>query len=166
MTEQPTRELFAKRLRAMMRSVRQNVKRVGWHATGVFPDQSTAVPVFWLYTTGLWQTYQHPELMIFGVNPNAAHGIVTGVVQTHIAKGRVFADGERVAGLVIGPFDIFFRAAPAMDEEYPCSTSKFFYGHADFPVLQLVLPDTHNRFPWDDACEEKIALTQQLLVRE
>lgn len=144
-----------------MREVSNNIDKYGWHLTGVFPTEDAPMPTYFCYTTGLIER-GHPELVTFGLQPRIAHMLMTIAYDEFIKKGRVFQDGETVAGLANLP--VFFRSMPADHPEYPLGTGRRLYGVDTFPALQMVLPDAQGRFPWDPGCDEKMIVTQQLTV--
>lgn len=151
---------FQRRLRQLDQRVAADVARVGWHMTGVFPTSDEPGPYF-CYTVGLFKTYGHPELITFGLNPHIAQILVQQLVDNHIKGGRTFQDGERVEGEVRDGYSMWFRSAPVDDDQYPLSTAKRFYHGTDFPALQIVMPDTQNRFPWEPGCEQRMIDIQE-----
>ncbi len=48
--------------------MRSDVEKFGWHVLKIFSDTESA-PSF-AYTVGLEKTFDHPELVIFGLNDN------------------------------------------------------------------------------------------------
>ncbi|HEY1292876.1 MAG TPA: DUF4262 domain-containing protein [Chloroflexota bacterium] len=141
--------------------VEDDIRRTGWHVTGVFPSEDGGVPTYFVYTAGLWGTLQHPELIVFGLRPEVAHGIFSGV-RERILKGERFEDGQ-FADRVVRNYRVYFHRVRNDDDMYPTTSATAYYGHRDYEVLQIVLPDMQDRFPWDPACDEKMRLTQQLL---
>ena len=55
-----------------------NIQQSGWHCNAVGAGES--YPTF-VYTVGLEHSYGHPELIIFGLAPATAHGILSKIVQ-------------------------------------------------------------------------------------
>ena len=73
-----------------MHTCRENIARDGWHATGVLAGPGKPG---YIYTTGLTVTYRHPELVITGLPPEAAHGVLCAAVG--VAASRPFLDRVR-----------------------------------------------------------------------
>src|SRR5688572_12220497 len=71
------------------------VRHHGWYAANVFD----ANPPF-LYSIGLMQELDHPEFIVFGLEPNNAHALISGLIH-EIRSGRSFAE----PGVESGSFD-------------------------------------------------------------
>jgi hypothetical protein len=143
-------------------AIRQNIKQYGWHVMTVFPHEDDSVKTWFCYTVGLFAKQQHPELIVFGLQPRVAHAVFSEV-RDRVIAGQRFTNGQIVRDLVQGDFPILFLKAPNDDPDYPTSGASAYYGHDDYPVLHLVLSDADKRFPWDPKCAPHMALTQQLL---
>lgn len=139
-----------------MRTCRGNIRRGGWHATGILdaPGQPGYV-----YTTGLTVTWRHPELVISGLPPHAAHGVLCAAVERIREDGPLenggeydrIADGFRVRVRDIAP--AFCRLSFAVSDR--------FYGRTVL-VRQIVWPDPHGRFPGDPRCDPGMADVQDI----
>ena len=100
------------------------------------------------YTVGLFGV-GHPELLIVGVGPNTASGVLNDV-SAKIRAGRNIVAGEMlsfedwphrvVAEVVPNPGEIAFAA------------NRFYQrpAEASVPLLQLTYDDKNGRFPWED----------------
>jgi hypothetical protein len=100
------------------------------------------------YTVGLFGV-GHPELLIVGVGPNTASGVLNDV-SAKIRAGRNIVAGEMlsfadwphrvVAEVVPNPGEIAFAA------------NRFYQRpvEASVPLLQLTYDDKNGRFPWED----------------
>ena len=101
------------------------------------------------YSIGLYQTYKHPEVIVFGLNPEVTHWVINELAR-RIKAGRRCEVGKKYRGLLEG-YGCMFRAVPK--ECYPdyFGSALAFYPGNDFPAWQLVWPDKQRRFPWS-AC--------------
>jgi hypothetical protein len=135
----------------LMRQVEANVTRCGWHATGVFGGG-----VLFMYTTGL-TSGDHPELVITGLPPAAAHGVLAEAVEV-IRSGTPLAPGRDYAGIAAG-FPVRFRDVDQDACRHPLSVTTRFYGKR-VPALQLVWPDPQGRFPGEPGCDPAMAAAQ------
>ena len=91
----------------------------------------------------------HPELLIFGVDPETAAGVLN-TLGDHIRSGETLLPGRLIAfdewphriilESVPNPGDIVFRANDFYRR--PAESS--------VPVLQLCYDDDAGRFPWED----------------
>jgi len=102
------------------------------------------------YTVGLFGL-GHPELLIFGVPPKTAGGVMNDL-GSRVRNGEALLPGQLVTfdwwphrvipEVVPNPGDIVF-------------TANDFYQRPDeysVPVLQLSYDDTAGRFPWEEDC--------------
>src|SRR3954452_2624494 len=70
----------------MEEEIAEVVRKHGWYALSV----SDHNPPF-LYTIGLMQTLNHPELIMFGLEASNTHALFSGLVRD-IRNGRSFAE--------------------------------------------------------------------------
>ena len=137
-------------------AVRTHVRQHGVHLTyvsggacsapGCCSGTDDAGPAFG-YTTGLFGL-RHPELLVFGVGPETAFGLLN-TVAARVRGGERLKSGESltfeqwesrvVVETVPNPGDIVYTA------------NRFYRRRASrsVPVLQLTYDDAAGRFPWD-----------------
>lgn len=138
-----------------------DIKTYGWVVMAI--GATDYQPQF-AYTVGLWKTYNHPELICFGLSPKTLHSILN-------SAGRLVRDGQR---LHVGrDYDDFFSGGTAqfinvdprnLNDYFGYAVS--FNGKADFPALQLVWTDRNKRYPWEENFEEALVYQQPLLDRQ
>jgi hypothetical protein len=132
-------------------TVLDNIARTGFHITQILPEPTHDG---WSFSAGLYENYQHPEVIVFGQKPQWQASLINEVAD-RIKAGAVFESGKRYAGLIPPDYQVEFRAI-----EYPhwyhdlVGNTIWYYqscGKADhpFPLLQLIWPDLEHRFPWD-----------------
>jgi hypothetical protein len=136
----------------MMRTVEGNITRCGWHSTGVGGG--------FLYTTGL-AGRGHPELVIAGLPPDTAHGLVASAFDL-IKSGTMLAPGKDYEGIAAG-FPVRFKAVDQDSCLHPLSVTTRFYG-GRVPALQLLWPDPQGRFPGEPYCDRRMAAAQDISV--
>jgi hypothetical protein len=141
----------------VLRGCREAVDRVGWHCVGVF--QGRTDPPF-NYTTGLWKTHAHPELMICGIDPERGYGAISAAV-TLIERGARLTPGEDVAEVLVG-YPVRFRDVDPFGCRLSFTVSNLFYDGWEVSRLQLLFPDKHGRFPGDPRCSPAIARGQYI----
>lgn len=146
-------EGFSGRVADLMRQVEANVTRVGWHATGVFGYGETFV-----YTTGLTGG-DHPELVIAGLPPEAAHDVLAAAVGL-VKSGTPLTPGRDFEDIVTG-YPVRFRDVDQDRCKHPLSVTTRFYGRR-VPALQLVWPDPHGLFPGEPGCDPASAEMQDI----
>ncbi len=138
----------------------QRIQDRGWALGAVMAGGGTPG---WLYTVGLYQTFGHPELIVFGL-PMAA-GSMFEVVVDRIAEGHELPVDE--------PTDAFFVGSTAVLRPVnlhwyrpfvPLTT--WFYGSSQPPMLQILWRDTQGRLPWEKGCERWTTRRQPLLYHD
>lgn len=139
-----------------MHACRENIRRYGWHATGVFASQGSPE---YVYTTGLTETYGHPELVIAGLPARTGHSLLVAAAE-RIEQDGPLEDGtgyDRIAsGFLVRARDV----APAFCR-LEFSVSKAYYGRP-VAVRQLVWPDPQGRFPGEPGCDPGMARVQDI----
>jgi len=125
----------------ILASARRNIAIHGYSITYVFGDE---VDVPFCYSVGLWETWSHPELLLYGLSWDDT-ATVMGALSRQIRDGRRFADGEIDEEM----FDrkiAFVNVAPGRYEGRIPVTIMYYEGF-DFPLLQVITPDEGGRFP-------------------
>lgn len=141
------------------RTFASDVEEYGWHVILV-PEDGEG-PAF-AYSVGLFQTFGHPEIIIFGLNVSVMHEIIDGIAE-QVKQGRRFTDGEIASGILEG-FDVrFCEVARRHYPEY-LGCARRFYGD-DFTVLQCLWPDRRGRFPSDPDLPEGLRARQPVLAQ-
>src|SRR5688572_23904947 len=68
----------------------EDVKKFGWHAVTIIDDPALT----FVYTVGLMETTNHPELCVFGLKSDSAHQLLSAMVRI-IREGQGVIPGER-----------------------------------------------------------------------
>jgi hypothetical protein len=138
-----------------------DVNEYGWHMITVPPDDQG--PGF-TYTIGLFKSYGHPEVIIFGLPIPVMQGVLD-VVAEIVKDGRRFVDGEQTDDVMEG-YACAFRTVHRDHYRGHFGFAIWFYrtlGQEAFPALQCIWPDKGRRFPWERDCLESIHALQPLL---
>ena len=144
-----------------MQRIHDDVAEFGWHVVAVKVDGTTE-DIF-AFTVGLFQTHEHPELVIVGLPMKSAHGILSTCVQ-RIEEGKRFEDGQART-------DVLNRFTAAVVEVDRSHYSEYlgsaigFYESEDFPVLQIVWPDRNNLLPWQAGYDHESFGSQTVLAK-
>lgn len=126
---------------AFMTKLGDEIEERGFSTTAVFPTADSPGPWF-AYTIGLRKTYDHPELIVYGLGQDEAGGILAGAVDL-IQAGTRLEPGRRYAK-ILRDFDVETRAVGAPG--YPLNMARRYYGE-DVEAIQLVWPDAAGVFP-------------------
>jgi hypothetical protein len=127
-------------------NIRRNIETHGRCvlSVGCGPD----TPPF-SYTIGNW-IKRLPELLVFRLAPVDALSVLNDLSQQMIGRDTTFNDGDVVS--LGGAFPV--KIVDANDEartDYTLGANRF-YGHQDYQVLQVLVPDKEGRFPDDPLC--------------
>ena len=140
----------------------ENVDEVGWHYVVVSGDDEG--PGF-VFTIGLFQNREHPELIVVGLPPETANGLLD------ILMLKIFGENERIE-----PFRRYDDVAkglalvfvPVGVEHYRdyLGYANWYYGALPkpYPALQLVWPDKGGRFPWEEGYDRAFDALQPVLA--
>jgi Domain of unknown function (DUF4262) len=137
------------------RNLLGNIQRHGWQCTSV-----SASPPF-SYTIGLYRSFGHPELIIFGLEHEVAHGIL-GVAARAAAAGHPFDLQSPTDRLLEGYSSVFVEVPQTEYENYVLSALWYYEGKS-FPLFQVVWPSASGDFPWHPAEAPSFAMEQPVL---
>ena len=134
----------------------------GWYAASV----SDHDPPF-LYTIGLMQTFNHPEFIVFGLDPANAHVLFSQLVQD-IRAGRSYGE-PNVYQVNIGGENHRIGVRPVHVTQHPLYLG-FAMGYCrhigrwgELEAMQVFWPDSSGRFPFDAGCAEEVFQLQPRL---
>lgn len=115
------------------------------------------------YSIGLKRTYNHPEIICFGLPNDLAHQIINDVA-TMIKNGELIESGKIY-------FEIFNESQATFlavdDRNIPdyFGAALNYYETEKFSAFQLVWTDRNDKFPWDENFEAEFIRKQPLLDR-
>jgi len=99
------------------------------------------------YTVGLHRLFQQPEILLLGVRPQPAMGILNNLGNA-IRGGARFSTGQRIPNILAGDMSVGLRsiASKKVYRDY-LGYALWFYGGDWFPVVECMLPDEKNVLP-------------------
>jgi len=127
------------------RDVVAKVRKYGWFQLRVVGDEKS--PLSFSYTTGFWRTLGAPEILLFSLPEQTAHNVLWDVFR-YLKSGQRPQAGVPVSGIFGNANAVFLPVARRNYQTY-MRTTRWFYGHEDFPCFQLFWPDRQGRFPWE-----------------
>ena len=139
------------------------IEEVGWCVTIVAPRAGEEGQLF-AYSTGLYHTYEHPEIVLFNLESKTLHNAINAVGK-QVQSGQSFRADESYNG-IFDDRECRFRVVHGSQYREYLGWSIWFYQSLEFPVLQAFWPDEQNHFPWDTAGDGWIRQTQPLLYKE
>jgi hypothetical protein len=136
----------------------EDVSRHGLHVVRVLPEGGTPG---WAFSIGLWENYQHPEVVVFGLTPEVAHHLLNQVAEV-VRIGGKFEPGSEYDDLLEG-IRCTFKPVQSLWYHPFLGWADWFYEDSDYPVLQCIWPDHDQRYPWDPAFRADWVWAQPLL---
>lgn len=113
------------------------------------------------YSIGLSQTYQHPEIIIFGLPQESRHIIINNC-EFEIKSGKTYKPDELYEE-ILPDYDCTFKLVPCeWYDDYVGQAQRFYQG-SSFQLLQCVWPDLSHKFPWQPGFNEDWRHRQTLL---
>jgi hypothetical protein len=141
------------------RKLLSDIAEHGWLVLKVFEEEGE--PAF-AFSTGLFHSYRHPEILMIGLPPDVAHRIIN-IIGGEARDGKQF-EADRLYDNILEGYDCaFVQVSKARYKKY-LGTAVWFYGGEDFPTLQCVWPDRNGCFPWDVEAPEAFCLRQPILA--
>jgi hypothetical protein len=142
------------------RIVLANIREFGWHCVNVIEDDGQPP---WSFTIGLFETWQHPELIIIGRSRATAHKMLE-TIATKIENGCApdFTDPD--PHLLLGIPCHFLEVNPRYYSDF-VGFALWFYRKRHFPLYQIVWPNHEGVYPWDQQASKPFKEWQPVLGR-
>jgi hypothetical protein len=140
------------------RKIVSDVKKDGWHVMNVLPERDEPG---WAFTIGLYETFRHPEVILFGLRGDTMHHLLNNVGEA-VKGGRAYASEETDEDLLSGYLCAFRNVLPRW-YEHTVGYARWYYEGSRFPLLQLFWPDRDGRFPWEAKCSRDVQRLQPRL---
>lgn len=136
----------------------------GWGAVPVRPAESSAPgSVGYTYTFGLETAFGQPEILICGMQPVQARGLLDLIVAQYAAGVSLPADTA-----FVGLLDNELPAALITLDVAKCArlvpTAAELHTEQAWRLHQFVWPDANGALPWDDACSDEFRRAQPVLA--
>jgi len=136
------------------------VEENGWCAEPVSPVEDPPTPGY-TYTIGFESTFRHPEVVIFGLQPVAARGLLE-MISIHIDAGGVIPDGMFV-GLLDNDLPAAMLPVDMGEHADLFWSASEFHGNEDYRVCQFIWPDRNGKMPWDEGYDDRLRLAQPVI---
>ncbi len=122
------------------------ISRYGWMVMSV---GGGAGEMGYAYTIGLTRQYAHPEVLVFGLPFQVAHGILGSLVTCIEAEGRPLPLRRPLREVASAPVQLIPILRAYRTGAYSFfNGARAYYGTNIVEAVQLVWPDTAGRFPW------------------
>ncbi len=138
-----------------------DVKEYGWHVIKILDTDDTPG---WVFSIGLYETFDHPEIVVFGLNDETALYVINAVGEA-VRKGQRFEIDGLYSDL-IETYSCTFKPVNSVWYHDFLGYANWFYGGEDYPVLQCIWPDRNQKFPWEPEFNANWVWAQPLLFHE
>lgn len=135
-----------------------DVARYGLHIINVPADEQG--PGF-AYTVGLWRSYAHPEIILFGLRSESMHALLNHAAAL-IRYGQRFGPGV-VTDAIIEGYPCTFKSVPESQQKPHLGWARWFNDHKKLDAVQLIYPDRNGRWPWDEGVSDSFRQLQPVL---
>lgn len=115
------------------------------------------------YSIGLTQTYNHPEIICFGLPNDLGHAIINDIAEI-IQKGETIDTRKIYTEIFKNSRAAFLKVDQRNMDDYFGAAFNY-YGDKSFEALQLVWTDHNDKLPWENNFEEAFLYKQPLLDR-
>lgn len=153
-------DVFPDRDMAHLDKIRWVIETQGWCAEPMAAVEDPPTPGY-TYTIGFEDSYDHPEVVIFGLQPVAARGLLE-MIAMHLSAGGVIPNGV-FTGLLDS--DLPSAMLPVSLEEFGdlFETAHAYHDDQAFRVAQFVWPDKQGKLPWDEGFDDRLRLAQPVI---
>lgn len=160
--------IFPKGISPMKKKIIANVRTHDFHVVAIREENDT--PQFF-YTIGLYYQFQHPELLIMGLDVNVAHDIL---MRAH----ALIKSGGTIQPWTNLPIDMThtpMRSVPIDASNYSSflGFGMWFYRSLGgsrpdtFPAIQFIWPDVWNQiYPWEAGYDKGFFDAQTVLCSD
>ncbi len=132
---------------------------------GEFYKVSVADKYPFTYTIGLYELFNHPEILIF--SPHQPLKTFLTIIQTigeNVTNGSEYKDGEKHEEL-IDNFPLLFKTIDRKYYDNYLGKAIEFYKGKSFPALCCLFPDAEGKFPSDVGCNKGLKELQTLRTK-
>lgn len=138
--------------------VLDDIAGYGWHCVNILAERD--LPPY-AFTIGLFHSYGHPELIVFGLPGKVAHAIL------HIAA-EAARDGkplnlEEPTGELVEGYPAVFVPVPKSAYFENVGFARWFYEGDGFSLYQIVWPSRTGLFPWHPDATKSFRAMQPVL---
>ena len=140
--------------------IHKDIRDYGWSGISVLGDEQGPP---WTYSIGIYHSFAHPEIVIFGLSHEVIHAMIWNVVNA-VKAGHHLEDGDESSDILQGYNCSFHIVDRAWYKDY-FGRALDFYGGSDFPILQCVWPDKNGLYPWQEGFNEGLRAAQPLLFK-
>ena len=135
----------------------------GWALEPVAPSAETNPPTpAYAYTIGLPAALGFDEIIVFGLTPAAANGLVSMVVDA-LRGGTEIPVGDELVGLLDNGLRCRFASVDTATAAQWCPTAVAWYRGDEVPLVQLCYPDRNGFMPYEAGFDQRMRFAQPVI---
>ena len=127
------------------RKLLREIDNSGWTLMYISGDPES--PDF-AFTIGLFANYNHPEIVVVGLDSEGAGWLLNRIAE-QVRAGRRFDNTREFDGVLQNQYGCRFRTLPKKLQKDHLGTAIWFYQGSEFPAMQVFVPDVNGRYPWE-----------------
>lgn len=140
------------------RKVIADIEKFGWHCAHILEENGEPP---WTFTIGLYETWQHPELIITGLSKDVAHRMLDIIAVRLEEKSPI--DLTTATDALLEGYSCCFVEVPKQNYFVNVGFARWYYRGNNFPLYQIVWPSKDGHFPWNPNATESFRRWQPLL---
>ncbi|MEJ5055625.1 DUF4262 domain-containing protein [Sphingobacterium sp. MYb382] len=144
----------------LLEQTKLNIEKFGLQVIMV---TSTKYSSSFAYSIGLTKTFNHPEIICFGLPNNLAHEIINDIAKI-VENGEIIENGKIYTNIFGNSQATFLKVDERNISNY-FGAGINYYESEKFNALQLIWTDRNDKFPWEENFEEEFLYKQPLLDR-
>lgn len=141
------------------RKVLDDIENFGWHCVHI---QAEADLVEYSFTIGLFQSFKHPELIIFGLPRQTAHQVLALVADA--ARAHAPIDLSSPTDALLKNYSCCFAEVPRAQYHEHMGYGRWYYMGNGFPLYQVIWPSRDGFYPWHPKATESFRVAQPVIA--
>ena len=135
-----------------------DVANYGCHCVHIMADGEQPP---YSFTVGLFQSFGHPELIIFGLKSETSHQILAIVADA--AQVNTPLDLAQPTDALLNNYSCCFSKVPLTQYHDHVGFCRWYYGGNAFPLYQIVWPSQNGLFPWHHQATSEFRAIQPVI---
>ena len=129
-------------------TILSNIEEHGWHCSNVFDPEG--INKDFAYSIGFEETFNHPEIMVFGLDHEVAHQILWDIVND-IKDGVKLKTDIKLNNVIGGDYQVMFKEVKIEAFSKYLGQAVDFYDQP-FRAWVLLWPDKNHVLPIEKNC--------------
>lgn len=130
-------------------NIKENIEKYGRQYQYVFDDKGEKQD--FAYSIGFEETFNHPEIMIFGLAKETMHTILSDIAYD-LKGGRKFIPNKRTENVLSGEYEVLFKPVQeSLHSEYAGIATRYY--EKPIRIYIMFWPDKNNILPTENNCD-------------